>query len=142
MSYYKCHRCDYISKQKIDMKRHLDKKIKCIIKNDNNLNETDIISKFKNKSKITIGRNSDNDVWLDNSVVSKIHATIESKGGNSYVLTDLGSLNGTFLNGKRISGSEKVVESDDFLVCACKILTIKRGSTKLKYFMAAIFILF
>ena len=42
MSYYKCHRCDYISKQKIDMKRHLDKKIKCIIKNDNNLNETDL----------------------------------------------------------------------------------------------------
>ena len=31
MSYYKCHRCDYISKQKIDMKRHLDKKMKCII---------------------------------------------------------------------------------------------------------------
>ena len=42
MSYYKCHRCDYISKQKIDMKRHLDKKIKCIIKNDNNLNEIDL----------------------------------------------------------------------------------------------------
>ncbi len=89
--------------------------------NSNNLNETDIISKFKNKSKITIGRNSDNDVWLDNSVVSKIHATIESKGGNSYVLTDLGSLNGTFLNGKRISGSEKVVESDVIIIGRFKL---------------------
>ena len=37
MSYFQCKRCEYISKQKVDMKRHLDRIIKCeIINNDNN----------------------------------------------------------------------------------------------------------
>ena len=37
MIYFQCKRCEYISKQKVDMKRHLDRIIKCeIINNDNN----------------------------------------------------------------------------------------------------------
>lgn len=45
MSYYKCARCGYIAKQKIDMKRHLDKKTKCEIINnsDNKIFTTDEI---------------------------------------------------------------------------------------------------
>ncbi|PYV09493.1 MAG: hypothetical protein DMG07_23085, partial [Acidobacteria bacterium] len=50
---------------------------------------------------IRIGRKSDNDVVLDDSVVSSSHAEIRRREGR-YVLTDLGSTNGTFLNGKRI----------------------------------------
>lgn len=36
MFYYQCKRCNYIAKQKIDIKRHLDKQKKCIIINDCN----------------------------------------------------------------------------------------------------------
>jgi hypothetical protein len=35
MFYFQCKRCEYISKQKIDMKRHLEKNKKCIIINNN-----------------------------------------------------------------------------------------------------------
>jgi len=40
MHYFKCMKCDYISKQKIDMIRHFNKKINCI--NNVNINESDI----------------------------------------------------------------------------------------------------
>ena len=36
MFYFQCRRCEYISKQKIDMKRHLDKVNKCKIIDENN----------------------------------------------------------------------------------------------------------
>jgi len=45
MFYYQCKRCNYISKQKIDMKRHLERKKKCIINDDNkndNKNDMDL----------------------------------------------------------------------------------------------------
>ena len=32
--YYQCEKCNYISKQKIDMKRHLEKQKKCIVIDD------------------------------------------------------------------------------------------------------------
>jgi hypothetical protein len=35
MYYYVCKRCNYLSKQKIDMKRHLDKKKKCKLNSEN-----------------------------------------------------------------------------------------------------------
>ena len=35
MFYYVCKRCNYVSKQKIDMKRHLDKKKKCKLNPEN-----------------------------------------------------------------------------------------------------------
>ena len=82
---------------------------------------TDIIDKFRNKSKITLGRSYENDVCLDNQTISKVHASIELKGSNNFILTDLGSLNGTYLNGKRISGPEKVTESDVIIIGRFKL---------------------
>ena len=35
MHYFICKGCNYLSKQKIDMKRHLNKKISCIHSNSN-----------------------------------------------------------------------------------------------------------
>ena len=39
MFYYQCKRCSYISKQKIDMKRHLDRKNKCINTNKEEIDD-------------------------------------------------------------------------------------------------------
>jgi pSer/pThr/pTyr-binding forkhead associated (FHA) protein len=50
---------------------------------------------------VVIGRNTTCDMVLDNLGVSREHAQIERSAG-VYVLHDLGSNNGTFVNGKRV----------------------------------------
>ncbi len=50
---------------------------------------------------LSIGRSADNDLCLASDTVSGSHARLEKSGG-SLVLMDLGSTNGTWVNGKRI----------------------------------------
>jgi hypothetical protein len=52
--------------------------------------------------RVTIGRAADNDMVLDDNMVSRHHARLEVQG-DTYILTDLGSANGTWVNGRRIS---------------------------------------
>lgn len=63
-------------------------------------------------NKLTVGRLSDNDVQLDEGSVSSRHAEIELRDGNP-VLRDLGSTNGTFLNGERLAGEAPIKEGDE-----------------------------
>ena len=53
------------------------------------------------KDRSTIGRRPYNDVVIDNLAVSGEHAVIRMAGG-SAVLEDLGSTNGTYVNGKAV----------------------------------------
>src|SRR5271156_4915590 len=50
---------------------------------------------------ITIGSHRSNDVVIDDTTVSRRHATITRKSGR-FELADLGSTNGTFVNGARM----------------------------------------
>lgn len=51
---------------------------------------------------ITIGRGPDNDLVLDHASISGSHAVIQNEGG-SFKVTDLGSTNGTFMDGAQIT---------------------------------------
>lgn len=51
---------------------------------------------------LTIGRKHSNDIVIDNLAVSGNHARIESVG-KSFVLRDLNSTNGTFVNDEKVS---------------------------------------
>lgn len=58
-------------------------------------------------AKITIGRESDNTVVVDNKLASRHHAMIQ-KIKNVYFLKDVGSTNGTYLNGAKIPADKYV----------------------------------
>jgi pSer/pThr/pTyr-binding forkhead associated (FHA) protein len=53
------------------------------------------------KSTVTIGRVDKNDIKIENLAVSRQHAKIVQDGGR-YIMEDLSSLNGTFVNEKRV----------------------------------------
>ena len=55
----------------------------------------------------TIGRSGDNDIVLDAPSVSAHHAEIRYENSR-YILYDRGSTNGTFVNGRRISGPNMI----------------------------------
>jgi pSer/pThr/pTyr-binding forkhead associated (FHA) protein len=57
------------------------------------------------KEVTTIGRKQDNDIIVDNQAVSGHHAQIKTQG-EDLVLEDLNSLNGTFVNGQKVSKTE------------------------------------
>jgi len=59
---------------------------------------------------ITIGRQGDNTIVLDNPRVSSYHARID-KTGSDYVLTDLQSTNGTLVNNENVV-SRKLLHGD------------------------------
>ncbi len=66
------------------------------------------------KENMTIGRSEGNDIVIDNLAVSGLHARID-KIENTYILTDLQSTNGTFVNDKGIT-SHKLKHKDKVIV--------------------------
>lgn len=61
---------------------------------------------------VVLGRSRDCDVVLSDPNVSREHAEIRPRGG-SWVLTDLGSTNGSCLNGRRIDHPEVLKPGDE-----------------------------
>jgi predicted component of type VI protein secretion system len=55
------------------------------------------------KSEIYIGRDINNDIAINDAEVSRKHARVILQSGE-YVLEDLGSTNGTYVNGQRLMG--------------------------------------
>ncbi|WP_116113540.1 FHA domain-containing protein [Austwickia chelonae] len=49
----------------------------------------------------TVGRHPDSDIFLDDVTVSRKHALFEQEG-DAFVVRDVGSLNGTYVNRERI----------------------------------------
>lgn len=73
------------------------------------------------KERTTIGRRPGNDIHIDNLAVSGEHAVITTIGKDAF-LEDLGSTNGTLVNGKPIT--KHILQNDD---------VIELGKYQLKY---------
>jgi hypothetical protein len=72
---------------------------------------------------VTIGRASDNTVKLsEDEFASGHHARIESQRDGVWII-DLGSTNGTFVNGARLDGRRKLREGD----------VVQVGDTELRF---------
>ena len=67
------------------------------------------------KDEATIGRRGNNSIVLTDQYASGNHAKIMVKN-NTLILEDLGSTNGTFLNGQKISGRVKLFAKDQIAI--------------------------
>jgi ABC transport system ATP-binding/permease protein len=63
------------------------------------------------REEMTVGRSADRDIHLDDSEVSRTHATFTRRGTATF-LTDLGSSNGTYVNGSRLQGTIELHDGD------------------------------
>src|SRR5207244_3253260 len=63
------------------------------------------------KTRVSIGRAPGCDVVLDNPVVSHAHAELR-RDGDGFVVSDLGSTNGTFVNGDRVAAPKRLAPGD------------------------------
>ncbi len=62
-------------------------------------------------SELSIGRDANQTISINDAEISRKHAKMELRGA-SYVIQDLGSTNGTFVNGNRISGIQVLNPND------------------------------
>ncbi len=60
----------------------------------------------------SLGRHPSNSIQLLDKIVSKEHCTIEQRD-DGFHLRDLGSLNGTYINGERVVGEQRLRHGDD-----------------------------
>lgn len=70
----------------------------------------------------SLGRHPNNSIQLLDKIVSKEHCILEQRDG-AFILRDLGSLNGTYVNGERVRGEMPLRHGDE----------IALGSTRARY---------
>jgi pSer/pThr/pTyr-binding forkhead associated (FHA) protein len=74
--------------------------------------------------RIAIGRSPDADVFLDDVTVSRNHALLVRRRDGLYI-DDLGSLNGTYVNRRRIE-SHRLADGDEIQVGKYKLSYLER----------------
>src|SRR3954463_15332612 len=67
----------------------------------------------------SLGRHPNNSIQLLDKIVSKEHCIIEQRGEH-FVLRDLGSLNGTYINGDRVRGEGPLKHGDEIALGATR----------------------
>lgn len=71
---------------------------------------------FGERERLSVGRTKENDLWLDDPSVSKIHAALVLNSEKQLMVADTGSTNGTFINDQRIAyGRAFVIKDGDKL---------------------------
>jgi adenylate cyclase len=67
----------------------------------------------------SLGRHPSNTIQLLDKIVSKEHCILERRQ-NGFTLRDLGSLNGTYINGERVVGEQDLKHGDDIALGATR----------------------
>jgi FHA domain/zinc-ribbon domain len=74
--------------------------------------------------RLTVGRRPDSDIFLDDVTVSRDHAVLVRRGPD-YYLDDCGSLNGTYVNRRRIE-SHRLTDGDEVQIGKYKLAFFSR----------------
>ena len=75
--------------------------------------------------RLTIGRSPDAEIFLDDVTVSRDHAVLVRRSGDVVTWTTPGSLNGTYVNRRRIE-SHKLEDGDELQVGKYKLTYLAR----------------
>jgi pSer/pThr/pTyr-binding forkhead associated (FHA) protein len=75
-----------------------------------------------NHHSIVLGRSASTDIPVDDSGVSRQHVRVETRGKTSFVVTDLGSTNGTYVDGKKISEETRIFDGSIITIGQTKIV--------------------
>lgn len=84
--------------------------------NDSSVSQNNLQEILAKKDTILIGRDRNCDIVLPEVTVSSKHAEISKISNEVYLLTDLGSTNGTYINGEKIKGSVNISLSDKIYI--------------------------
>ena len=76
---------------------------------------------------ITIGRAKDSDLVIDNDDLSRHHARL-TWGGHGWILEDLGSSNGTSVDGQRITGPVVLAPGSEVTLGTSVVLSLATGA--------------
>ena len=71
--------------------------------------------------RLTVGTLDSNELAVDGDGVSRVHAVLE-RFGDTWTVRDLGSRNGTFVNGGRIIGEHALHPGDEILLGRLRLL--------------------
>jgi hypothetical protein len=77
--------------------------------------------------RLRIGRETDNDLSIRSPQVSRHHAVIEP-AGTGYTVVDLGSTNGTIVNGKSIAGPTPIQPGDTLVLYDTQLTVVGEGA--------------
>jgi pSer/pThr/pTyr-binding forkhead associated (FHA) protein len=74
----------------------------------------------------SVGRAPDSDVFLDDVTVSRTHAQILRRTDGSFAVKDVGSLNGTYVNGEQVDET-KLASGDEVQIGMFKLVFFSAG---------------
>ncbi|HXA31205.1 MAG TPA: FHA domain-containing protein [Acidimicrobiales bacterium] len=85
-------------------------------------------SRYVLESELTkAGRHPESDIFLDDITVSRRHVEIVPKDGGAYVVRDVGSLNGTYVNRERID-EVQLAPGDELQIGKFKLVYLVAGN--------------
>ena len=76
---------------------------------------------------VRVGRHPDSDIFLDDVTVSRHHAEVVRRSG-AFVVRDVGSLNGTYVNRSRIEDESGLASGDEVQIGRFKLVFLTGGS--------------
>src|SRR5690554_6754859 len=88
--------------------------------------------------RMQLGRHPENDIRLDDTAVSARHAVIVAQTNEhfpqfrEYYLDDLSSTNGTFVNGRKISGRQRLHHNDTLRIAWNEFKFVDRDEQNLE----------
>lgn len=75
----------------------------------------------------TLGRHPNNSIQILDRIVSKEHCIIAQENGQ-FVLKDLGSLNGTYVNAERVQGQKDLHDGDEITLGGTRLIFLDQTS--------------